>query len=1676
MKSGKNGHSKGFKRNIKNVNALGYKIDRGRIWFFKPSWFSLFIILSSIVLNLFGRFLCTKLCLPAWGDFAGTIVAAIALGPFAGALVGVSVNVINCLFTQNYIDLGYSIVGAVCGFIMGFAFPRDRRWEDPFTVSIVGFYCSIAAAVISTPLNLLIYDGYTGNVWGDALVDYLSRSITVRPICCFLGEIFIDFPDKVITSVLTGGSYMFVRAMLRKKRENKEKEDRKTRSKEDIGSISEAVALFIVAAAAAACVFPITASAAPQTGETFLYEYTDVEYGLSDGLPSLELTDVVQTPNGYIWVGGYSGLYRFDGNRFYRVNLGEGVSSVTTLFADSNGDLWVGTNDVGVVKYVVSTGEIKSYDLSWGLPSESIRSICEDWDGTIYIGTVSSLASISRAGIVGINDNDSRLMGIISMDADKDGNVVGVTEFGDLFMMRGGRLMWAGESRYEDRYYTTVDIDDKGDAYVGTSGNYIDRYKIINGAMAYMETISTGKISLIRDILYDDVYEGYFFCGDTGMGFLANDYKVTDISVNNFDTGVQGVTFDYQGNVWYVSDKQGAMKYARRPFEELMGRAGLEPEVVNATFEKSGELFVGTDNGLFVINVFFGERKDYDYLKEFEGLRIRHIMEDSKANLWISTYGPNGLMRISPDGSVTSFNDKSIHTLGTRFRQSLELSNGDIVACTNQGLNYIRGDELIDTVGVADGLENTKILTMVEDADGRLFCGSDGGGIFVVEKGKVTDHIENTDGLKSLVVLRIIPIGNSEYLYVTSNAIYYNDGHNIRKLENFPYTNNYDVLITDTDVAWIASSAGYYICRLEDMLADKPDYGYELLNYTRGFTNSLSSNSWSAYFDHKIYSCCSGGVEVVDTLSYNSFSQDYLVDIGNIGADGERIEALDGVYHIPSEVTHITIRPSVLNYALSNPLVHFYVEGIDDIDETLHQIDITEFSINGLKAGEYTIYVQVLDEFTGAIQKEAKFKMIKDPMFYETMKFRAYGLFVVLFFVAYVGWIIARINNMAIRNVQYDLVEEAKVEAERANAAKSEFLAQMSHEIRTPINSVLGMDEMILREATNPDILAYANDIYTAGRTLLSLINDILDQSKIESGKLEIVDVDYEIASLMNDLYNMISQRAEVKGLEFNISVEPGMPIRYVGDDVRIRQVVINLLTNAVKYTPAGTVWLRLSGTRKNDKKEILHFEVEDTGIGIKEQDLPHLFDQYQRFDDIKNRHIEGTGLGLAIAKHLLELMYSDLKVKSTYGEGTKFWFDLEQEILDETPIGDFNERMKELNVTGSILDNKGKGFIAPDAKVLVVDDNGMNRRVFKSLLKQTKVQIHEASGGAESVELAKKEKYDIIFMDHMMPEVDGIDALHMIREDEDSPNRDTPIVVLTANAVTGAKEKYLEEGFNGFLSKPVAGEKLEKTIRHILPEDMMKPAPAEDRKAGMVAEPGAEVPEDLPDVEGLDWSFAWLHLPERQLLEDTVREFYELIHVHADKLDNMYAEILTVRDALDNGAPVPPEEPIRDLGDIPDKLPDPQDQAFDAYRIQVHGMKSAAATIGIVPLAGMAKMLEFAARDHDMSVIGSMHSIFIDEWRRYKDKMMGVFGVGMEDESDREEAKPGMLMGYAMMLRSAMENMDVDQADEIVGRIKHLKFNDEIDSRVPLLAAAVVDLDEDEVNRLLTEMEEYDK
>ncbi len=373
----------------------------------------------------------------------------------------------------------------------------------------------------------------------------------------------------------------------------------------------------------------------------------------------------------------------------------------------------------------------------------------------------------------------------------------------------------------------------------------------------------------------------------------------------------------------------------------------------------------------------------------------------------------------------------------------------------------------------------------------------------------------------------------------------------------------------------------------------------------------------------------------------------------------------------------------------------------------------------------------------------------------------------------------------------------------------------MSHEIRTPINAVLGMNEMVLRESTEEDVKKYSMDIKTSAHALLGVINDILDFSKIESGKMEIMPAEYEFNSMLNDLYNIFSLRTQEKGLRFDVSVDSSLPSKPYGDDLRIRQVLVNLLTNAVKYTRKGTVSFEVTGER-DGADVVLHFTVRDTGIGIRQEDIPKLFSAFERIDEEKNRNIEGTGLGMNISLQLLKLMNTDLHVESVYGEGTRFFFALRQGVVNAEPIGNFQERARKAAKEHSYH----ASFTSPEGEILLVDDNRVNRRVFCGLLKQTQIKITDVGSGRECLDHIRQKHYDMIFLDHMMPEMDGMETMQRMREMADNLCKDTPVIMLTANAIVGAKEQYMEAGFDDFLAKPIDQSKLERLMMHWMPQE----------------------------------------------------------------------------------------------------------------------------------------------------------------------------------------------------------------------------------------------------------------
>lgn len=395
------------------------------------------------------------------------------------------------------------------------------------------------------------------------------------------------------------------------------------------------------------------------------------------------------------------------------------------------------------------------------------------------------------------------------------------------------------------------------------------------------------------------------------------------------------------------------------------------------------------------------------------------------------------------------------------------------------------------------------------------------------------------------------------------------------------------------------------------------------------------------------------------------------------------------------------------------------------------------------------------------------------------------------------------------------VADKASREAEEANLLKSEFLANMSHEIRTPMNTILGMNEMILRDSTEPEVLSHARGIETEGARLLYIVGDILDLSRIETGKLTLQPSRYQLGRVLNDVASMASARAAAKGLRFETNFSPAIPDELYGDEVRVTQIMLNILNNAVKYTKAGSVTFSVAGRRHYEKVQ-LHIDVTDTGIGIREEEIAHIYDSFRRAEEDGTRHIEGSGLGLAITKLLVDMMGGTIEVSSDFGKGTTFHVMLPQEIAGNGTIGDY---MKERQYPKAA---EHRTLRAPDARILVVDDNRMNTTVIKGLLRTSEAQVDCVYSGAECLKALQEKKYHMVFLDHMMPEMDGIETLHHIREEGSALSRGIPVIALTANAIAGAREQYLATGFNDYLSKPVRTQDLEGMMIKYLPPDLV--------------------------------------------------------------------------------------------------------------------------------------------------------------------------------------------------------------------------------------------------------------
>lgn len=1032
----------------------------------------LIIVFAALNIGLF--FLSKYLRLPFWLDTTGTMAAAVELGPVAGALTAVVSSF--TLWLTNGTPLIFCSTAVMTAMIIGLLMTKDKQKDKLFCVSIA-LLAGVVTAAISVPIDFALSSGGIGNVWGDALKDMLDLNISSDRFNTVTAEAFIDLPDRVVSLFIALFVLRLVRSLPSEKRRK-------------------------AAAGTAALVMALCAVTAPSLtiradAQGFDIDYETVAYSGRDGISNSSVNTVAQTTDGYLWVGTYAGLYVYDGIKFEEAELHESIRTVKELFVDSKDRLWIGSNDSGIVCYDPKDASSTLYNTGSGLDSDSIRAICEGPDGCIYVGTALSLSKITPDGSVKTYYEWKDVLHVQSLVSLDDSGIVGVTNSGTLFLVKNDMLI-ATEKCSADSTDFRVAAKAGDVLYVGTSTALVEKFKVNGEKLEKTGKLSLGSSEYCNRLRYDASSSGLFYCCENGLGFIdCSSDTATDLTVSDYNGAVSDVCVDSQGNVWFASSKQGLMKYSETPFKNLFSSAKLPAKVVNAVLKDGDKLYVGTDSGLVLIDSKNNRAIENEATRLLKEDRIRNIYKDSKGNIWISTYGQNGLVRVGTDGKAECISSKYEELSGMKFRSVSELSDERILVASNMGLTFLHDGKPELSLSDSDGLNNRYILSMAQRDDGAVLAASDGDGIYIIKNDKVAGHIGVEEGLETAVILRIVPCTGG-YLYVTSNGLFYDEGGKVRRLKNFPYSNNYDILISENRNCYITSSAGLFIVSEEKLIEDK-EYSCTLLNESWGLNTTFTANSWNVMEGGYLCLCCTDGVRMISAENYGTESSDYQLHLKSIEADGTALEQTDGKWVIPSETRRIVLNIAVNNFSLSNPRIHYYLEGSKDDGITCYQNEITPLTFTNLSYGEYDLHMCIVDDLTNEVLKEEIIPIKKEAAMYEYWYFKVYLMFVIMQLMMYLVFVMLTFKrrNQRIADTFKKYVAPQVVEEITKNGAKDITLSSENRDVAVLFVDIRGfttMSEKLPPEQVVEILNSYfeltTNAIFKYGGTLDKFIGD----------------------------------------------------------------------------------------------------------------------------------------------------------------------------------------------------------------------------------------------------------------------------------------------------------------------------------------------------------------------------------------------------------------------------------------------------------------------------------------------------------------------------------------------------------------------------------------------------------
>ena len=1011
----------------------------------KKTWQIVLFIAACVCLNVVGKLLAVRLELPIWADSFGTALCACFAGPVCGAIVGLTGNLAYCVI--NHLSAAYSITSIALGVIVGIA--ARRKWfEHFFGFMKAASLAVLTALIVSVPLDLILDNGFTGNKWGNAVVEYLSERNWPMLICCILGQLSIEFADKMLTMAAV---YILFLLRQQHKKDKSDKERRKGKVK------AKAVAPILILGLAFS-LLAATRTYAAEAGDEDATDYNDYVqsiYSNNNGLPCGEANDIVQTNDGVLWIGTYAGLYRYNGKEFRWVDDYESVRNVNCLYVDEEGRLWIGTNDNGL-SIVIREEVVNVLDQEDGLPSNSVRCVIRATDGYYYVGTTGAMQIIvMNNGLKAVSTLED-VNYADSITADQEGHVATIASDGRLFLLEGGEVVCSMTLPDDEELYNCCEFAPDGTLMVGTSENHIFRYEIEGNTLKQTDVMTCEGISNINNLYH--LEDGtMFITADNGVSYVdRTGYQ--RINTNEFNNSIDNMLYDYQGNLWFTSSRLGLLRLAKSPFKDVYGSIGMPRRVVNAIVSWQGCYYIGTDEGLDVVDKACRNKVSNQLTSSLAGKRIRCMYVDGQNHLWVCTYG-SGLIEYSPDGESWEYNADQ-GSFGNRARIVTGLSDGTILAAGDTGISFIKDHKISQTIRNEDGLINSMILTVTELSDGTILAGTDGDGIAVIKDGKVDHMLTRENGLSSGVILRTVKDPKAEAVFiVTSNSLcYLTPDRSVRVLDKFPYFNNYDIWVKDEDTLFVMSSAGIYVVE-RDELVEGGEIAWELLDARRGLGTSLTANSWNYYNGkNELFLPCDSGVYIIDVEKYNTDVRSYRMQLASVKLDGVP-QPLDrtGTITVGQGVNRVELGPEILNYTIQEPNVGYILEGYDTQWTIVPQNSLNNIIYLNLPAGDYTFRLAIFDSAGENVLEERSFELIKEGEFFEQPVFRIYMLLLIALLIIWITWLIIQ-RQLSRQQVKLNMANETVMAI--ANAVDAKDVRTHEHSQRVAEYSVLIAQEM----------------------------------------------------------------------------------------------------------------------------------------------------------------------------------------------------------------------------------------------------------------------------------------------------------------------------------------------------------------------------------------------------------------------------------------------------------------------------------------------------------------------------------------------------------------------------------------------------------------------------------------